>query len=184
MFLLVCLCLFVATFCYFFPKISGPLYFFPSPGDFALICQFVLCHCLSIHYYVVPIFAEPFLRMEYLPATFNNILPAAVCNNFLRSLSFNWRCFIVSWYRSYSAFVKLQWSPTHCESDCLEVSFLELNRFSFKFQFRGSLKSTWNLFISILSLLSGIKVKTRLLFYASHKCEAAFFLCPHLTSSL
>lgn len=29
-----------------------------------------------------------------------------------------------------------------------------------------------------------VRVKTRLLFYASHKCEAAFFLCPRLTSSL
>lgn len=27
------------------------------------------------------------------------------------------------------------------------------------------------------------RVKTRLLFYASHKCEAASFLCPRLTSS-
>lgn len=84
----MCSCLF-AYICLWI--LFGPLYFFPSPGDFALICKFVLCHCLSNHYYFVPIFVEPFLRMEHLPATFYNILPAAVCNNFLRSLSFNCR---------------------------------------------------------------------------------------------
>lgn len=71
--------------------------------------------------------------------------------------------FLVSWYRSYSAFVKLQWF-TKKHLKCIHFYSFSPERN----------KSRWSM----------ARVKTRLLFYASHKCEAAFFLCPRLTSSL
>lgn len=94
--------------------------------------------CLDLQVCSLPLFVNPLLFCANIRWTFlqNGTFASDILQHFascrvqqlsaLAVLQLS-QCFLVSWYRSYSAFVKLQWSPTQCESDWLEVPFLELS---------------------------------------------------------